>query len=183
MVAKIRPVLLGLLAAILLLGVYFTILGIANSLTHAVEQFIQVWYWIMLLVIGFGIQIGLYSYIRMKAREKAAKSTVIATGGVSTSSMIACCLHHLADVLPIMGLSAAATFLTEYQTIFIIIGILSNFVGISMMLRIMQQHMLYDKSDRLLSSIMKMNTKKILYLTTTLSALIIILTVSNKFWR
>ena len=115
MVGKIKPIITGIAAAILLLGIYFSILSIANSFSHAVDQFIEMWYWLLLLVIGFGIQIGLYMYIRMKAREKAAKSTMVATGSVSTGSMIVCCLHHLSDILPIIGLSAAATFLTAYS--------------------------------------------------------------------
>jgi len=48
--------------------------------------------------------------------------------------MAACCAHHLVDLLPILGLSAAALFLSEYQEQLLIFGILANVIGIAMML-------------------------------------------------
>ncbi len=32
------------------------------------------------------------------------------SGGTSVTAMVACCLHHVTDVLPILGVSAAAEF-------------------------------------------------------------------------
>src|SRR3989338_4747254 len=124
----------GFIGGLFLLSIYFLILSIANSFEHAIQQFAKMWYWVFLLAIGFGTQIGLYSLIRqsMKQQLKGTTTEVAASGGVSTGSMIACCAHHLTDVLPIMGLSAAAIFLNKYQTLFIIIGVLSNLVGINM---------------------------------------------------
>lgn len=133
----------GLTASSVLLVLYFVILSLANSFSHAVEQFNQMWYWILVLVIGFGLQVGLYFYIKESFRSKQIASptaAIVTSGGVSTGSMIACCLHHLVDVLPLMGLAAAATFLTQYQLWFIFLGILSNFVGIIIMLEIIQKH-------------------------------------------
>ena len=59
-----KPVILGLIGSIVLLGVYFIILSSFNSFSHAVQQFAYQWYWISLLVIGFGLQIGLYTYVK-----------------------------------------------------------------------------------------------------------------------
>jgi hypothetical protein len=106
----------------------------------------------MLLVVGFGVQVGLYFHIREGFRARmtdGATTTVAAAGGVSTTSMIACCAHHLTDVLPIIGLSAAAAFLAEYQLLFIIVGVFSNLVGITMMLGIIQQHGLFKEDGPL----------------------------------
>jgi hypothetical protein len=47
--------------------------------------------------------------------------------------MVACCLHHVTDVLPVLGLSAAATFLTRYQRPFMLFGLGMNLVGIVFM--------------------------------------------------
>ncbi len=52
--------------------------------------------------------------------------------------MAACCAHHLTDVLPNLGLSGLATFLASYQVLFIVIGVLSNVVGITIMLETIQ---------------------------------------------
>ena len=54
--------------------------------------------------------------------------------------MVACCAHHLSDILPLLGLSGMAIFLVRYQLFFIIIGVLSNVVGITIMLETIQRH-------------------------------------------
>lgn len=174
-----KPIIFGLIGSALLLVIYFSILIVANSFSHAVEQFIEMWYWISILVIGFGIQVGLYSYIRVSMRTNIAGATaeVAAAGGISTGSMIACCAHHLTDVLPLIGLSAAALFLNKYQVLFFVIGILSNLTGINLMLNIIQKHSLYDKDNKVLSKLLKFNMKKSLYYIIGLSIVIILSTL------
>jgi hypothetical protein len=146
---KSKPIIIGASAAIGLLIVYLGIVTLANSFSHALEQLAEMWYWITLLVTGFGIQIALYAYARINLREKAkvAKAEVATAGTISTGSMIACCAHHIADVLPILGLSAAALFLVRYQVSLILLGIFSNLIGITVMLGIIQKHGLYSKSS------------------------------------
>lgn len=179
-----KPILFGIIAGIALLSVYFIILTLANSFSHALNQFGEMWYWIILLVIGFSIQVGLYTYIRsvfkLRAGTGAATSSVAAAGGISTTSMIACCAHHLTDVIPIIGLSAAAVFLNQFQTLFMVIGVLSNLIGINLMLKIIQKHNLYNKERGIFSGIMKLNMKKSLYFTSTFSAIIFLITLLNS---
>ena len=57
-----------------------------------------------------------------------------ACGGTSATAMVACCIHHVTDVLPILGLSAAASFLTRYQRPFMLTGLAMNLIGIGVML-------------------------------------------------
>ncbi len=161
-----RPILAGVLGAMALLGSYFGILTAANSLGHAVDQLVLMWPWFSVLVVGFGIQTGLYTYIRKVQKiyhvsALASKKGITATGGVSTSAMAACCAHHLSDVLPIMGLTGAALFFSEYQKIFLLLGILSNIVGITLMLHMMQRHGLMEKGDPLFEWIFRWNMGKI----------------------
>ena len=140
----------GAIAGFALVLFYFILLSIANSPQHAIEQFYSMWYWVIILSSGFGIQITLYSYIKYSINEsiKGTKAEVIASGGISTGSMIACCAHHLVDVLPILGLSAASLFLLKYQIPFIVLGIASNIVGITMMLGIIQKNKIYDEKGK-----------------------------------
>ena len=160
--------------------IYFSILSIANSFKHAIDQFIQMWYWVSLLVIGFGIQVGLYSFIRnsMKQKLAGAATEVAASGGISTGSMIACCAHHLSDVLPIIGLSAAALFLDRFQTLFIVVGVLSNLIGINMMLKIIQDNKLYVKKNGFLYRILTINMRKSLHAVVAFSAIIFLIELS-----
>jgi hypothetical protein len=53
--------------------------------------------------------------------------------------MVACCAHHVADVLPVLGLSAAAAFLAQWKVPFLVIGLLMNLAGILVMLRALRR--------------------------------------------
>ncbi|MBS3095045.1 hypothetical protein J4231_00010 [Candidatus Woesearchaeota archaeon] len=168
-----RHFIYGIVAGIALSSVYFGMLTVLNSFEHALSQFIDMWYWILLLVVGFSIQVGLYAYIKGMLKSKAgiATSSVAAAGGISTTSMIACCAHHVTDVLPIIGLSAAAIFLNKFQLLFIVTGVLSNLIGISIMLKIIQEHSLYYQQNNILSHVMKLDMKNALYAIVSASAL------------
>lgn len=134
-----------------LLVFYFLLLSLANSFAHALDQFKLLWYWILALVIGFSLQAGLYAYIRLqiKAKTKTLNKEMAASAVISGGSMVACCAHHLIDILPFLGLSAAFLFLVQYQVLFIILGILSNLIGIIYMLEIIKKHSFYQPAGRL----------------------------------
>ena len=57
-----------------------------------------------------------------------------ASASTSTLAMAACCAHHVTDVLPLVGLSAAAVFVAEYRIHFMVLGLITNIVGIGVML-------------------------------------------------
>ncbi len=142
-----RHILVGVGAAVLLIIVYLGLITWAQDWSHALEQTAELWYWVLALAAGFGIQAGLFSFIRqgIRARRTAATGSVAASGTVSAGSMAACCAHHLSDVLPLMGLSGLATFLVDYQVFFIIVGVVSNVVGITIMLETIQRHGLSER--------------------------------------
>ena len=123
------------------LGVFYFLLlfAITGDLNHPFSQFILLQPWMSLLIIGFGIQFGLFRLLRKGYHFSLHKrnDAVVVTGtstAVSGMAMVACCAHHAVDLLPILGLSAAALFLSEYQEQLLIFGVLTNLVGIGMML-------------------------------------------------
>ncbi len=159
---SIPPLPAGALGAAALLGFYFLLLSIANSREHAWERFQGMWYWILLLAAGFATQVGLFvharNYLTRQARA-GATAGLAGSGTLSSGSMVACCAHHLSDLLPVFGVSAAVAFLDRYQPFFIALGLLSNLVGITVMLSVIQKHHLY--SDRgLLPRILKRDMTK-----------------------
>ena len=135
-----RHALIGLLGAIALLGFYFGVLSYANSWDHAIAQFQSMAPWVVALSAGFGIQIGLFSMVRERLKDAKANASAAASGGVSGTSMIACCAHHLGDVLPAMGLGAAAVFFNQYQNVFLAMGLFSSAWGVQYMLSIVKQN-------------------------------------------
>lgn len=124
----------GLFATIILLLVYFAILSFVSGWSFAREQFGQFWYYIVLLAIGFGLQVGLYSYLKRAARQYSSRSVVAATGATSTVAMISCCAHYLVNILPILGAVGIITVIAQYQIQLFWVGIVSNLAGIAYML-------------------------------------------------
>ncbi len=113
---------------------------LSGSWRHPLDELLELKYWIGILVLGFGSQIGLFYHIRKVMHVKGRGGKAAAAGtGTSTVAMIACCAHHLTDVLPIIGMAGVAVFLSEYRIAFIAFGIISNAVGIVIMLRIVSR--------------------------------------------
>lgn len=103
---------------------------LAGSWTAAWWQFKELWYWMILLASGFGVQAGLFYYVKTSVNHGISNKMPAANSAVSIVGMVACCAHHLTDVIPILGLSALSLWLTVYQRPLLIIGIISNLVGI-----------------------------------------------------
>lgn len=133
-----KHVFIGIAAAGALLALYFGVLGLAQGLRHTWDQTAQLWPWLGALSTGFGVQVGLFSFLRR--HQRCSATGVTASGGLSAGSMVACCAHHLSDVLPLLGLSGLALFLTRYQTLFLAGGLFSNALGITLMLEAIQRH-------------------------------------------
>lgn len=52
-----RAICFGLLASAILLGVYITVLTLVSGWDFTVDQFSQFWYFVLVLAIGFGVQV------------------------------------------------------------------------------------------------------------------------------
>jgi len=130
----------GLLGGVALIGLYLGIVRIGSaSWPHTVELLLTDWYFVAAVATGFGVQVGLFTHLRQILRQngRMRSATAVAAGGTATSttSMVACCLHHLTEVLPVIGLSGAAVFFTAYKVPVILFGLATNGLGIWMMWR------------------------------------------------
>jgi hypothetical protein len=124
-----RPVVFGVLAASALLVFYLGIITLAQGWSHATAQLAEDRWFIGAIMTGFGVQVGLFTYLRaLHARANAGG--VAASTGTSTAAMLACCAHHLSDILPVVGLSGAAIFLNDYKAELLWLGIVMNAAGI-----------------------------------------------------
>ena len=118
---------------------YIGILTWAQGWDYASSQLMRDRWYVLPIIIGFGIQAALYTILRFRlfipiTSTGHAGSMMGASGGTSATAMVACCIHHVTDVLPILGLSAAASFLTRYQRPFMLFGLAMNLIGIGLML-------------------------------------------------
>jgi hypothetical protein len=132
----------GLGGAAGLVAFYIVLVGLlSDSWRHPIDELLELKYWIGALVLGFGTQVGLFYHVRKAVQVRGQGGTAVSAGtATSTAAMVACCAHHIADVLPIIGLAGVALFLTEYRLAFIVFGLISNAVGIIIMMRILRKH-------------------------------------------
>ena len=135
-----RSIAIGLVGAGALLGLYLSIISLAQGVEHALEQFATDAVFAGLIAAGFGTQIALFAELRTVDRRHRASAAITAAGtGTSTAAMLACCVHHLVDALPLVGLSAAAVFLNAYKTPLFLVGIGMNVIGIVVIARQLQR--------------------------------------------
>jgi hypothetical protein len=136
--APIRPrsAATGVVGAAGLLLVYLGIITIAQGVDHALEQIAADAVFVGLIALGFGTQVAFFVELRAVDRHHRASAAVTAAStGTSAAAMLACCAHHLVDLLPLVGLSAAAVFLNAYKTPLFLVGIAMNVVGIVVVAR------------------------------------------------
>lgn len=121
------PIFTGALGTLFLTAMYFGIVSWAESPSHALDLFWEDKAIVLPMIFGFGIQVALYTILKKRLFlpiENTGPSGKLtgASGGMSVTAMVACCAHHVTDVLPIVGLTAASTFLAEYRYAFMFVG-------------------------------------------------------------
>ncbi len=122
-----KSIIYGALSALALLSLYFTIISLLSGTDMAWSQFLQFRYFIIALAVGFGIQIGLYSYMRSTLRA----GSIAVSGTTSGVAMLSCCTHYLANVIPIIGVTGIVGLVAQYQIHLFWVGILFNLMGIA----------------------------------------------------
>lgn len=129
---KFRIIKNAVIAILLVVAINFLVLYYLNFPSMAISQIKKYLVLLIFLVVGFGVQIGLYTYL--KYRDAFCSITTMAGGGISSISMILCCSHYLLNILPFISLSFAS-FLTKYTLYILVFGVLSNLIGIYIMYR------------------------------------------------
>lgn len=138
----LRPVALGGLASLGLVTLYLATIAVAQDWSHAFAQLSEDRWFVAMLSLGLGLQVGLFTYLRhlhrvgVKPRGQgtgAGVASMTISSGTSATAMLACCAHHLVEVLPVIGLSGAAAFLGAFKTPLLWVGVAMNLAGIAYM--------------------------------------------------
>lgn len=128
---SVPPMAIGILATFAMLGIYFGVLTLVSGWDFTVSEFSRFGYYVVALAFGFGIQIGLYFYLKQQlAHHHSGGTIVVASGATSTGAMLACCTHYLANILPIIGAAGAVTLVAQYQVELFWVGLTFNLAGI-----------------------------------------------------
>lgn len=138
------PIIAFLAGILLMTGIYLGFLSWLEGWKYAVFQLQRDRVYVVPIVLVFGVQAALYSILRFRlfapvAAPGASGAMMGASGGTSATAMVACCLHHVTNVLPILGLSAATAFLARYQRPFMQVSLAMNVAGILIMLVTLQR--------------------------------------------
>lgn len=130
----------ALVGAAALIGLYLGVVSLAGGPSHALSLLWNDRFFVAPIVLGFGTQAALYARLRILARRARAQGAMTAAGGgISTVGMVACCAHHVADVLPVLGLSAAAAALASWKVPLLLVGLAANLAGIALALRALRK--------------------------------------------
>ncbi|KKS47012.1 hypothetical protein A2781_04485 [Candidatus Gottesmanbacteria bacterium RIFCSPHIGHO2_01_FULL_42_27] len=126
------PLTMGIIASSFLLLLYLTLMTVLSGTFEAAWwQFSALWPYMISLSLGFGLQTGLYTKLKNKIKHvQGGRKMMLGNTSTSTLGMIACCAHHLTDVLPILGLSFLTALLIQYQKVILLVAIASNLSGI-----------------------------------------------------
>jgi P-type Cu+ transporter len=97
----------GLAAVFILLGIYVFIVSLVSGWDFMLLQLFKYWYYVGALALGFGIQVGLYTYLKNAIKQKASPHVLAVSGTTSTVAII-----------------------SQYQVQLFWVGIAFNFAGI-----------------------------------------------------
>ena len=127
----LMPLQFGAGAFALLLIIYFGVVSLISGMDFALDQFATFWYFILPLALGFGIQVGLYTYLKNLVGKHGASGKIVAVSGTtSTAAMVSCCAHYLTNILPILGVTGILAVIAEYQIELFWVGLVFNAGGI-----------------------------------------------------
>jgi hypothetical protein len=114
-----------------LVALYVGLISLAQGPGHAIDQLRADLPVVLAISIGFGTQVGLFVELHaIHSRHRASGALTAASAGAGSAAMLACCAHHLVDVLPLVGLSAATVFLADYRTPLIALSLGTNVLGV-----------------------------------------------------
>jgi hypothetical protein len=131
---KIKAVIYGSSAVIIVLLLNLLVLSLLGFPIMAMEIIKKYLILIVLLIAGFGFQVGLFTYFN--GLNAISCSTTVVSGSISGTSMILCCSHYILNLLPFLGAFIGVSFLSglsKYIPYFLWLGIFSNIIGIGVL--------------------------------------------------
>ncbi len=127
----IQPLAFGAGAFVLILAVYFGVVGAISGFDFARDQFSQFRYFLLALALGFAIQVGLYVHLKHMVASHGVSGKVVAVSGTtSTAAMVSCCAHYLANIVPLLGVAGFFTVVAQYQIELFWAGLAFNAAGV-----------------------------------------------------
>lgn len=127
------PLTAGIFGTFGMAGLYAAVVTFfSGSAAHAWEQFLRYRWWMLATFLGFGVHVGIMRLLAVRHRQ--ARGPAVVAGGTGTVAMAACCAHHAADFLPLIGGSLLAGFVVRAQEPLLAVGVAANLAGMAVLL-------------------------------------------------
>ena len=121
-------------AAGALAGFYVAVLASSGGWEHLVDQARTDWWLLAPIVLAFGTQVALSVELRHRHRAHHLATTGAGTGA-SAVGMVACCAHHLVDLVPLLGAAGIAGFLFDWRIPLMVAGLGINLAAVAVAVR------------------------------------------------
>ena len=102
---------------------YAVVLTATSGSSHLAQQWARYWALLLPLWILFGMQVGLLVELRQVGRGLMRPVDAAAAGSTAVG-MLACCAHHVAELVPVVASIGLATALVAWQS-WILVGALA----------------------------------------------------------
>ena len=121
----------GAAASAVLAAFYVGVLAASAGWSHLVDQARTDW-WLLAPIVGaFGAQVAFTVELRLRHRGHHLAATTGAGAGASAVGMVACCAHHVAELVPVLGAAGLAGFLLDWRTPLMLGGLAVNLVALA----------------------------------------------------
>lgn len=130
-----RSVRWGATASASLAAFYVATLVVSAGWQHLADQARTDWWLLVPIIVAFGAQVALTVELRHRHRAHHLASTTGAGTGASAVGMVACCAHHVADIVPLIGAAGIAGFLFDWRIPLMAAGLAVNLVAVAIAAR------------------------------------------------
>jgi uncharacterized membrane protein YhaH (DUF805 family) len=121
----------GAAASGALTGFYVAVLAASGGWEHLRDQARTDWWLLMPIIVAFGTQVALSVELRHRHHAQHLAATTGAASGASAVGMVACCAHHLVDLVPLLGAAGVAGFLFDWRIPLMVAGLAINLVAVA----------------------------------------------------
>lgn len=121
----------GAAASAALAAFYVGVLAASAGWSHLVDQASTDWWLLAPIIVAFGAQVALTAELRHRHRAHHLATTTGAGAGASAVGMVACCAHHLAELVPVLGAAGMAGFLLDWRIPLMLGGLAVNLVALA----------------------------------------------------
>ena len=121
----------GVTASGALVGFYVVVLAWSGGWEHLVDQVGADWWLLAPITLAFGTQVALSVELRHRHHARHLGATTGAGTGASAVGMVACCAHHLVDLVPLLGAAGIAGFLFDWRIPLMVAGLAINLVAVA----------------------------------------------------